>query len=111
VRATAAGSTRWSARSSIPPRLLVAAPDIGAERIGSASSISGERTTTSRVDSGSISSRSSPAITGASPPATSAGSGAAPAAPWVSCAKASMSTASGMVLPSASAPVNRRHPN
>jgi hypothetical protein len=36
-RATAAGSTRSSTKSSIPPRLLVAAPDIGAERIGSAS--------------------------------------------------------------------------
>jgi hypothetical protein len=36
-RATVAGSTSSSANSSSPPRLLVAAPDIGAERISSAS--------------------------------------------------------------------------
>jgi hypothetical protein len=95
-------------RISTPPRLLVAAPDIGAERIGSASWISGERTTTSRVDSSSTSSHSSPAIAGASPLATSTNSGAAPAAPWVSGAKPSTGTASGMVPPSASAPVKRR---
>jgi hypothetical protein len=68
---------------SIPPRLLVAAPDIGAERIGSASWISDEHTTTSRVDSGGTSSCSPPAIAGASPLATSIGSGASAAAPWV----------------------------
>jgi hypothetical protein len=97
-----------SASSSIPPRLLVAALDIGAERIGSASWISGERTTTSRVDSGSTSSHSPPAIAGASPPATSIGSGALPAAPWVSGAWLSMGTTSGIVLPSVSAPVNKK---
>jgi hypothetical protein len=61
-----------------PTRLLMAAPDIGAERIGSASWISGERTTTSRVDSGSTSLHSSPAIAGASPLATSTSSGGCP---------------------------------
>jgi hypothetical protein len=53
----------------------VAAPDFGAERIGSASWISSERTTTSRVDSGSTSSCSPPAIARASPLATSIGLG------------------------------------
>jgi hypothetical protein len=107
-RATAAGPTRSSANSLIPPRLLVAAPDIGAERIGSASWISGERTTTYRVDSNGTSSRSPSATAGASPPATSIGSGAPPAAPWVSSARPSTGTASGMALPPASAPVNKR---
>jgi hypothetical protein len=41
-RATVAGSTRSSANSSSLPRVLVAASVIGAERIGSASWISGE---------------------------------------------------------------------
>jgi hypothetical protein len=41
--------------------------------------------------------------------ATSAGPVAAPAASWVSGTKPSTGTASGMVLPSAPAPVNRRH--
>jgi hypothetical protein len=68
-----------------------------------------QKTTTSRFDSGSTSLRSSPSIAGAPPLVTSAGSGAAPAAPWVSGAKPSTGTASGMVLPSASAPVNRRY--
>jgi hypothetical protein len=36
-RATVPGSTRSSANNSIPPRLLIAASVIGAERIGSAS--------------------------------------------------------------------------
>jgi hypothetical protein len=107
-RATAAWSTRSSASSSIPPRLLVAALDIGAERIGFASWISGEWTTTSRVDSGSTSSCSPSATAGASPPATSIGSAAPPVAPWVSGARPSTGTASGIALPSASAPVNKK---
>jgi hypothetical protein len=37
LRATVAGSTRSSIRSSSPPRLVAAVSDIGAERIGSAS--------------------------------------------------------------------------
>jgi hypothetical protein len=64
--------------------------------------------TTYRVDSGSTSSRSPPAIAGASPPATSVGSGAPPAVPWVSGAWLSTGTASGIVLPSASTPVNKK---
>jgi hypothetical protein len=59
-------------------------------------------------DSGSTSSRSSPAIAGASPLATSISSGAPPAAPWASSAWPSMGTASGIALPSASAPVNKK---
>jgi hypothetical protein len=86
----------------------MAAPDIGVERIGSASWISGERMATSRVDFGSTSSRSPPAIAGASPPATSISSGAPPAAPWVSGAWLPTGTASGITLPSASAPVSKR---
>jgi hypothetical protein len=53
------------------------------DKVGSASWISGERTTTSWVDSGSTSSSSSLAIAGAPRLATSASSGAPPAAPWV----------------------------
>jgi hypothetical protein len=86
----------------------MAAPDMGTEQIGSAYWISGERTTTSRVDSGSTSSCSPSATVGASPPATSIGSGAPPAAPWVSDARPSTGTASGIALPSASAPVNKK---
>jgi hypothetical protein len=56
--ATVAGSTSSSANNSIPPRLLVAASVIGAERIGSASWISGNQTTTSRAGSGCASSPS-----------------------------------------------------
>jgi hypothetical protein len=44
---------------------------------------------------------------GASSQATSIGSGASVAAPWVSGAWLSTGTASGIVLPSASAPVNK----
>jgi hypothetical protein len=73
-RATIAGSTRSSANNSIPPRLLVAASVIGAERMGSASWISGERTTTSRAGSGGVSSYPPPVIAAASPAATSIGS-------------------------------------
>jgi hypothetical protein len=51
LRATAAELIRSSARSSSPPRLVVVASDIGAERIGSASWIFGERTTTSKLTS------------------------------------------------------------
>jgi hypothetical protein len=51
-RATVTGSTKSSANNSIPPQLLVAASVIVAERMGSASWISGERTTTSRAGSG-----------------------------------------------------------
>jgi hypothetical protein len=79
-RATVAGSTRSSANNSSPPRLLVAAPDIGAERIGSASWISGEQTTTYRAGSGSASPPSPPVVTAASPTVTSIGSGAPTAA-------------------------------
>jgi hypothetical protein len=50
-----AGSTRSSARSSSPSRLVVAASNIGATRIGSASWFLCDRTTTSRLDSGSTS--------------------------------------------------------
>jgi hypothetical protein len=107
-RATAAASTRSSASSSIPPQLLVAAPDIGAERSGSASWFSGERTTTSRVDSGSTLLHSPSATARASPPATSIGLGAPPAAPWVSGARPSTGTTSGIALPSASTPVNKK---
>jgi hypothetical protein len=59
LRATAAGLIRSSARSSSPSRLVVVASDIGAERIGSASWISGERTTTSKLTSGRASPRTS----------------------------------------------------
>jgi hypothetical protein len=69
-----------SANNSIPPRLLVAASVIGAERIGSASWISGERTTTSRVGSGSVAAYSPPVVAAASPAATSIGSVASTAA-------------------------------
>jgi hypothetical protein len=48
------------------------------------------------------------ATAGASPLATSIGSGAPPAAPWVSGARPSMDTASGIALPSASALVNNK---
>jgi hypothetical protein len=48
---------------------------IGAERMGFASWISGERTTTSRAGSGSASSPSPPVVAAASPTATSIGSG------------------------------------
>jgi hypothetical protein len=65
-RATVAGSTKSSAKSSMPPRLLVAASVIGAERMGSASWISGERTTTSRAGSGSVAASSPPGFRGGS---------------------------------------------
>jgi hypothetical protein len=45
--ATVTGLIRSSAKSSSPSRLVAAASDIGAERIGSTSWISGKRTTTS----------------------------------------------------------------
>jgi hypothetical protein len=68
----------------------------------------GEWTTTSRVDFGSTSLRSSLATAGASPLATSISSRAAPAAPWSSGAWPSTGTTSGIVLPSALAPVNKK---
>jgi hypothetical protein len=74
-RATVVGSTRSSANSLSPPRLLVEASVIDVERIGSASWISSERTTTSRAGSGSASSPSPPVIAAASSVATSIGSG------------------------------------
>jgi hypothetical protein len=63
LRATAAGLIRSSTRSSSPSRLVVVASNIGAERIGSASWISGERTTTSKLTSG----RASPPTYSATP--------------------------------------------
>jgi hypothetical protein len=79
-RATVTGSTRSSANNSIPPRLLVASWVIGAERIGSASWISDERTMTSRAGSGSASYPPPPVVAAASPAATSIGSRASTAA-------------------------------
>jgi hypothetical protein len=76
LRATVAGSIRSSARSLSPSRLVAAASDIDAERIGSASWISGERTTTSMLVSSSASSHTSSVTPGA---AVSAGSDATPA--------------------------------
>jgi hypothetical protein len=78
LRATITGSIRSSARSSNPPRLVVAVSDIGAGRIGSASWISGDRTT--MLDSGSTLSCTSSVISRAigtsgpevAPPSTSA---------------------------------------
>jgi hypothetical protein len=46
LRATTAGSTRLSSNRSRPPQLVDVTSEIGAERIGVASSISGSRTTT-----------------------------------------------------------------
>jgi hypothetical protein len=74
LRATVAGLIRSSARSLSPSRLVAAASDIGAKRISSASQISDERTTSSKLVSGSASSRTSSATPGA---AVSAGSVAA----------------------------------
>jgi hypothetical protein len=65
LRATIAGLMRSSARSSIPPRLVAAASDIGAERISSESWISSDRTTTSMLDPGSASSCTSFVVSGA----------------------------------------------
>jgi hypothetical protein len=65
--------------------------------------------TTSRLDSGSTSSRTSSATPGATPLAISAGSVAAQAATLAFGTMPSTGTASRMALPSTSAPVNRRH--
>jgi hypothetical protein len=59
------GSTKSSANNSIPPRLL-AASVIGVDRMGSASWISGERTTTSRAGSGCVVASSPPVVAAAS---------------------------------------------
>jgi hypothetical protein len=107
-RATIDGSTKSSASSSTPPRLLVAASVIGTERMGSASWISGERTTTSRVGSGCAVVSSPPVAVAASPTATSICSGAPPAASCTSGVYLSMGTAAGISLLSVSAPVNKK---
>jgi hypothetical protein len=100
-------STKSSASSSTPPRLLVAASVIGAERMGSASWISGERTTTSRVGSGCTVASSPPVAVAASPMDTSISLGAPPAA-YCSCGvKFCVGITAGMSLPSASAPINK----
>jgi hypothetical protein len=68
--------------------------------------ISDERTTTSKLVSGSASPRTSFVIPGA---AVSAGSVAAPVTTSASGTTPSTGTASGMVLPSTCVPVNTRH--
>jgi hypothetical protein len=107
-RATVAGSIKSSASNSTPPRLLVAAAVIGAERMGSESWISGERTTTSRAGSGCAVAPSPLVAVAASPTATSISSGAPLAASCTSGVNLSMGTAARISLPSASAPVNEK---
>jgi hypothetical protein len=81
---------------------------MGADRMGSASWISGERTTTSRAGSGCVVASSPPIIAAASPAATSISSGAPPAVSRVSGVKFSMGTAAGIFLPSAQRLSTRR---
>jgi hypothetical protein len=81
---------------------------IGVERMGSASWISGERTTTSRVASGGTVASSPPVATAASSAASSIGSGAPSAASDTRGVKFCIGTAAGMSLPSASAPVKKK---
>jgi hypothetical protein len=69
---------------------------------------SGERTTTSRVGSGCAVASSPPVAVAASPTATSICSGAPSAASCTSGVNLSMGTAAGILLPSASAPVNKK---
>jgi hypothetical protein len=86
----------------------VAASVIGAERMGSASWISMERTTTYRAGSGGAVASSPPVAVAASLMATSISSGAPPAASGTCGVKFCMGTAAGMSLPSASAPINKK---
>jgi hypothetical protein len=106
LRATVAGSTRSSASSSSPSRLVVAALDIGAERIGSASWISGDRTTTSMLDSGSASSCTSSVISGA---IGTSGPEAAPPNTSASCTTPSIAIASGITVPSTCTSITTKH--
>jgi hypothetical protein len=96
LRATIAGLIRSFARSSSPPRLVVAASDIGADRIGSMSWISGDRTTTSTLDYGIASSRTSSVVSGAF---GTFGPEVAPYGTSASSTTPSITTASGIAVP------------
>jgi hypothetical protein len=105
-RATIVGSIRSSHRSSIPPRLVSAASDTGAERIGFASWISGDLMTTFMLASGSASSCTSSVGSGAT---GTPGSVVAPSSTAAPGAVPSTGTALGIVVPSTCVSVITSH--